>query len=179
MCRAVEVTPSEINPVASATSVSQGLYSSQQALTALHVVPSSFMTELNAKIRADTLGTDTRVGVTMKGPEGVPTTGSHRTVVLPKPNVKPRRAVDLSALNKSCKRETHSVVPPYIQAWLVPAHSGKTVTDTWGGYHSAMIREEDKHSPTFVTEWGRHSYRVATQGYSYNNDGYSKDMELS
>ena len=65
-------------------------------------------------------------------------------------------------------------VPPFRQARLVPAHTWKTVTDAWSGYHSALIREEDRHYTTFITEWGRYRYRVAPQGYVSSNDGYSK-----
>ena len=37
-----------------------------------------------------------------------------------------------------------------------------------------MIREEDRHYTTFITEWGRYRYRVAPQGYVSSNDGYLK-----
>ena len=95
-------------------------------------------------------------------------------VVVAKPNGEPRRTVDLSPLNKFCKRETHVTVPPFRQARLVPAMTWKTVTDAWSGYHSALIREEDRHYTTFITDWGRYKYRVAPQGYVSSNDGYCK-----
>ena len=115
-----------------------------------------------------------RLGVIEKVPDGVPTTWLHRMVVVPKPNGEPYRTVDLSPLNKFCKRETHVTVPPFRQARLVPAHTWKTVTDAWSEYHSALIHEEDRHYTIFITEWGRYRYRVAPQGYVSSNDGYSK-----
>ena len=91
-----------------------------------------------------------------------------------KPNGEPRRTVDLSPLNKHCQRETHVVVPPFRQARLVPANTWRTVTDAWNGYHSALIREEDRHYTSFITNWGRYRYRVLPQGYVSSNDGYAK-----
>ncbi len=63
------------------------------------------------KIKAG-LDDDERLGVLEKVPDGVPTTWLHRMVVVPKPSGEPRRTVDLSPLNKFCKRETHVTVPP-------------------------------------------------------------------
>ena len=52
-------------------------------------------------------------------------------VVVAKPNGEPQRTVDLSPLNKFCKRETHVTVPPFRQARLVLAKTWMTVTDAW------------------------------------------------
>ena len=120
------------------------------------------------------LDADERLGVIEKVPDGVPTTWLHRMVVVSKPNGEPRRTVDLSPLNSHCKRETHVTVPPFRQARLIPANTWKTVTDAWNGFHSALIREEDKHYTSFITDWGRYRYRVAPQGYVSSTDGYCK-----
>ena len=90
------------------------------------------------KVKAG-LDDDDGLIVIEKVSDRVPTTWLHRMVVVPKPSGEPRRTVDLSPLNKFCKRETHVMVPPFRQARLVPAHTWKTVTDSWSGYHSALI----------------------------------------
>ena len=56
----------------------------------------------------------------------------------------------------------------------MPANTWKSVTDAWSGFHSALIKEEDRHKTSFITEWGRYRYRVAPQGYVSSTDGYSK-----
>ena len=64
------------------------------------------------KVKAG-LDDDERLGVVEKVPNGVPTTWLHRMVVVPKPNGEPHRMVNLSPLNKFCKREMHVMVPPF------------------------------------------------------------------
>ena len=149
------------------------LHVDKEAKPVAHHTPCILPIHWRDKVKAG-LDDDERLGVLEKVPDGVPTTWLHRMVVVPKPSGEPRRTVDLSPLNKFCKRETHVTVPPFRQARLVPANTWKTVTDAWSGYHSALIREEDKHYTTFITEWGRYRYRVAPQGYVSSNDGYSK-----
>ena len=133
------------------------------------IVPLHFREKVKEQLDADE-----RLGVIEKVPEGVPTTWLHRLVITSKENGEPRRTVDLSPLNKYCARETHATTPPFHQARLIPAHTWKSVTDAWSGYHSALIAEEDRHLTSFITEWGRYQYRVAPQGYVSSNDGYAK-----
>ena len=143
------------------------------ATPAAHHTPCVLPVHWRDKVKA-ALDDDESLGVIERVPDGIPTTWLHRMVVVAKHNGEPRRTVDLSPLNKYCKRETHVTVPPFRQARLIPANTWKTVTDAWSGYHSALIREEDRHLTTFITEWGRYRYRVAPQGYVSSNDGYSK-----
>ena len=53
------------------------------------------------------LDQDVRLGVIEPVPVGEPVTWCHRMVVCAKKNGKPRRTVDLQALNKHAARETH------------------------------------------------------------------------
>ena len=165
---AVRRNSCETNLVAFMTPEIQGLYLSRQALAVLLIIPNLFPTAEDAKTRAEEEGTDERVGNPKKGPEGVPTTGLHRMVGVPKPNKIPWRAVSPAPLEKSCKRETHITVPSVTQAWLVLTHPWKILTDAGSGQGSALIRETDKHLTTFTP-----------QGYAPSNDGYSKRHDRS
>ena len=64
-------------------------------------------------------------------------------VVTRKHDGSPRRTVDLSPLNKHCKRETFASESPFHLARRVPKYTWKTVTDAWNGYHSVPLREAD------------------------------------
>ena len=149
------------------------LHVDKDAKPVVHHTPGVLPIHWEDKVKKG-LDEDERLGVIEKVPDGVPTTWLHRMVVVAKPSGEPRRTVDLSPLNKYCQRETHVTVPPFRQARLVPAGTWKSVTDAWNGYHSALIREEDKHLTSFITNWGRYRYRVAPQGYVSSGDGYSK-----
>ena len=94
-------------------------------------------------------------------------------VVTRKHDGTPRRTVDLSPLNKFCKREVFPPEAPFHLARRVPGNTCKTVTDAWNGYHSVPLAEEDRHLTTFITEWGRYRYRVAPQGYVASGDAYN------
>ena len=94
-------------------------------------------------------------------------------VVTPKHNGDPRRTVDMTELNKASKRQTHHTIPPFKQATSVPTKTKKTTLDAWNGYHSVLIREEDRHLTTFITPWGRYRYRTAPQGYLSSGDAYT------
>ena len=120
------------------------------------------------------LDSDVRLGVIEPVPVGEPVTWCHRMVVCAKKNGKPRRTVDLQALNKYAIRETHHTQSPFHQARNVPANKLKTVFDAWNGYHSVPIRKEDRHLTTFITPWGRYRYCSAPQGYISSGDGYSR-----
>ena len=120
---------------------------------------------------------DVRMGVLERVPHGVPTKWCHRMVVTRKPNGKPRRTVDMSALNKVSLRETHHVKPPFHQAKSIPPHTWKTVTDAWNGYHCVPLAEEDREYTTFITSLGRFWYRMAPQGALGSGDGYSRRFD--
>ena len=51
----------------------------------------------------------------------------------------PRRTVDLSDLNKPCKRQTHHTKSPYHLASEVQKNMKKTCFDAWNGYHSMEL----------------------------------------
>ena len=149
------------------------LHVDENAKPIAHHTPSIVPLHFRDKVK-EGLDGDERLGVIEKVPEGIPTTWLHRMVITPKGNGDPRRTVDLSPLNKYCARETHATTPPFQQARLIPAHTWKTVTDAWNGYHSALIAKEDRIKTAFITEWGRYQYKVLPQGYVSSNDGYSK-----
>ena len=113
----------------------------------------------------DGLVRDCNLGVLEKPPIGEPTTWLHRMVLVMKTNGQIRRAVDLSPLNKWCRRETHHVRPPFQQARSIPPNTWKSVTDAWNGYHSVPLCKEDRHLTTFITPWGRYRYKVAPKGF--------------
>ncbi|MEL6803744.1 MAG: hypothetical protein AAFO91_08195 [Bacteroidota bacterium] len=97
------------------------------------------------------LDQDARMGVLKPVPVGEPVTRCHRMVVCAKKTGKPRRTVDLQALNKYALRETHHTQSPYIQARSVPPNKLKTVFDCWNGYHSIGLHPDDSHLTTFIT----------------------------
>lgn len=72
---------------------------------------------------------DEALGVIERVPYGEPFTWCHRMVVTRKHDGSPRRTVDLSPLNKHCKRETFATESPFHLARRVPKDSWKTVTD--------------------------------------------------
>ena len=120
------------------------------------------------------LDQDVRLGVIEPVPIGEPVTWCHRMVVCAKKNGKPRRTVDLQALNAYATRETHHTPSPFHQARSVPHGKKKTVLDAWNGYHSVPLRPEDRHFTTFITPWGRYRYKTAPQGYIASGDGYTR-----
>ena len=99
-------------------------------------------------------------------PIGEPVTWCHRMVICAKKIGKPRRTVDFQPLNMHAKRETHHTPSPFHQARYFPYDKKKTVLDTWNGYHSVPIREEDKHLTTFITPWGRYRYKTTPKATS-------------
>lgn len=84
-------------------------------------------------------------------PYGEPVTWCHRMVVTWKHDGSPRRTVDLSPLNKFCRRETFASECPFHLSRRIPKGTWKTVTDAWNGYHSVPLRESDRHLTTFIT----------------------------
>ena len=62
------------------------------------------------------LDQDVRLGVLEEVPIGEPVTWCHRMVVCAKKDGRPRRTVDLQALNRHAVRETHHTPSPFLQA---------------------------------------------------------------
>ena len=128
------------------------------------------------QVHAD-LERDEALGVIERVPLGEPVDWCHRMVVTRKPDGSPRRTVDLSPLNKYCKRETHNSESPFNLARRVPRKTWKTVVDAWNGFHSVPLRESDMHLTTFITPFGRWRYRRAPQGYLSSGDGYNRRLD--
>ena len=123
------------------------------------------------------LNDDVTIGVLERVPHGEATEWCFRMVLDRKSNGDPRRTVDLSPLNKFCKREVHVSKSPFQQARSVPPNSYKTVFDHWNGFHSVPIRKEDRHFTTFTTPWGLFRYKRAPQGYLSSGDGFSRRLD--
>ena len=107
------------------------------------------------QVHADLLQ-DEALGILEKIPHGEPTQWCHRMVI----TRKPRRTVDLSPLNKFCRRETFASETPFKLARRLPSNTWKTVTDAWNKYHSVPLCESDRHLTTFITPFGRWRYTV-------------------
>ena len=120
---------------------------------------------------------DEALGVIERVPIGEPVDWCHRMVVTRKANGSPRRTVDLSPLNKFCKRETHNSEAPFHVARRVPRDTWKTVTDAWNGFHSVPLREADRHLTTFITPFGRWRYKRLPQGFLSSGDGYNRRLD--
>ena len=102
------------------------------------------------------LDNDAAMGVLETVSFGEPSQWYHQMVITPKADGSPRRTVDLSfPFNTFCLRETDHVEPPFKQAKKVPSNSWKLVTDAWNGFHSILLRSEDRHYTTFITPWGK------------------------
>ena len=125
----------------------------------------------------DDLLRDVALGVVEPVPYGVVTPWCHRMVLTRKLDGTPRRTVDLSPLNKYCKRESHSGESPFLLARRVPCETWKTVADAWNGYHSVPLRKSDRHLTTFITPFGRFRYNRAPQGFLASGDGYNRRFE--
>merc|ERR1712030_73117 len=111
------------------------------------------------------LDNDVALGVLEKVEVDTPDTWCSRMVDVAKKDGKPRRTVDLKAINKVSVRQTHSVKAPFHQATSVPAGTWHTCLDAWNGFHSIPLKEEDKHLTTFITPWGRYRYKSLPQGF--------------
>ena len=128
------------------------------------------------KVHADLLR-DEALGVIERVPYGEPSTWCHRMVVTRKQDGTPRRTVDLSPLNRYCKREPFAADSPFHLARRIPGNTWKTVTDAWNGYHSTPLRESDRHLTTFITPFGRWRYCRAPQGFLSSGDGYNRRFD--
>ena len=136
-------------------------------------VPIHFRERVEAELRRDV-----RLGVLEEVPPNTPTTWCSRMCIQVKKSGKPRRTIDLQALNKHAVRQTHGAETPFHIASGVPPNTYRTTTDAWNGYHSVPIREEDRHVTTFVTPWGRFRYRTTPQGFLAAMDAYNHRFDL-
>ena len=128
------------------------------------------------RVKAE-LDWDVALGVLERVPYGEATDWCTRMVVTRKHDGGPRRTIDLSPLNQFCKRETHPSESPFRLARSVPQGSIKTVFDAWNGFHSVLLREEDRHYTTFITPWGLYRYKRAPQGFLSSGDGYNRILD--
>ena len=97
-------------------------------------------------------------------------------VVTRKQDGNPRRTIDLSPLNRFCKRELYYGEPPFVLARRVPGNTWKTVTDAWNEYHSVALREFDRHLTTFIKPYGH----IGTPGplrFLSSGDGFNRRFQ--
>ena len=123
------------------------------------------------------LDRDVKLGVIEPVPWGTHTTWCGRMVTIRRKNGTPRRTVDLKALNTVSSRQTHHNESPFNQETSISHDTKKTICDTWNGYHSVPIREEDRDLTAFISQWGRYRYRTATQGYIAAGDAYTRQFD--
>ena len=119
--------------------------------------PAPVALHLQERVKAE-LDRDVDLDVLERVPYGETTDWCTRMVITRKHDGGPRRTIDLSPLNQFCKRETHPSKSPFHLARSVPPGSVKTVLDAWNGFHSVLLREEDRHYTTFTTPWGLYRY---------------------
>ena len=79
------------------------------------------------------LDADVALGIIEPVPPGNLTTWCSRMIVVPRKDGTPRRTVDLQALNKATKRETHHTQTPFHIASTIPPQKKKTILDAWNG----------------------------------------------
>ena len=120
---------------------------------------------------------DEALGVIERVPYGEPVTWCHRMVITRKHDGSLRRTVDLSPLNKFCKRETFATETPFHLARHIPKDTWKTVTDAWNGYRSVPLPQSDRHLTTFITPFGLWWYTRVPQGFLLSGDGYNRRFD--
>ena len=120
---------------------------------------------------------DINLGILERVPHGQPTDWCFPMVITRKNDGNPRRTIDLSPLNRFCKREAHTSKSPFHMARSVPDSSFKTVLDTCNGFHLVELREEDRHYTTFATSLGLIRYKRAPQGYASSGDGFNQSVD--
>ena len=125
------------------------------------------------KVHSD-LFRDVDLGVIEPVPCGEPVSWCHRMVITKKQDGSPRRTVDLSPLNKHCKRETFSTESPFHIIRRIPQSTWNTVTDAWNGFHGMVLDKNGRHLTSFITPYGRYRYIRAPQGFASSGDGYNR-----
>jgi len=91
--------------------------------------------------------------------------------------MEPRRVIDLKMLNNASIRQTHHTQPAFQQIEKIPDRQYKSCCDCWNGYHSVVVRKEDRHYLTFITPWGRYRYCSAPQGWMASGDAYTQRFD--
>jgi len=91
--------------------------------------------------------------------------------------MEPRRVIDLKMLNNASIRQTHHTQPAFQQIEKIPDRQYKSCCDCWNGYHSVVVRQEDRHYLTFITPWGRYRYCSAPQGWMASGDAYTQRFD--
>ena len=94
------------------------------AITKASPIPINWLSKIKAE-----LDKDVRLGVIEKVPDNTPVTWCSRMGIVPKKNGDPRRVIDLRAVNKVTKPQTHHVESPYAQARKIPPKTWKTCSD--------------------------------------------------
>ena len=120
---------------------------------------------------------DIDMGVLERPPINEPVSWCHKMVISTKHDGDPRRTIDMSPLNRVCKREPHGSKTPFHMARAIPRDTWKTVQDAWNGYRSIPIRAEDRHLTTFMTPIGRLRYARAPQGALCSGDAYNQRFD--
>ena len=73
---------------------------------------------------------DVHLGVLERVPENTPTTWWSRMCVVPKKNAS-HHMVNFKAVNSAAARQTHPVIPPFLQVAGVSGGVYKTCLDAW------------------------------------------------
>ncbi len=120
---------------------------------------------------------DLALGVLERPPINEPLTWCHRMVIQTKQDGTPRRTIDMSPLNRVCKREPHGSKSPFQMARAIPRYTWKSVHDAWNGFHSILIQLRDRHLTTFMTPIGRLRYARAPQGALCSGDAYNQRFD--
>ena len=123
------------------------------------------------------LDRDVTMGILEVVPPNEPTKWQHRMVVVRKHNGKPRRTVDMQALNKATLRSSHPLTSPYQKAMTVPAGTYKTVTDAWEGYHALPLDKESSRLTQFITPYNVYRYLRCPQGFQASCDAYNNRFD--
>ena len=77
-------------------------------------------------------------------------------------------------MNKAAYRQTHATIAPFQQATSIPKDTYKSVLDTWEGYHSTPLDQDDKKKTCFITPFGRYQYKCAPMGFVSSGDAYTR-----
>ena len=87
------------------------------------------------------------LGIIEPVPPGHPTTWCLSMIIVPKKDKTPRQTVDLQALNKATKRETHHTQSLFNIISSIPPNKKKTVLDAWNWYHSILSHQRQETQP--------------------------------
>ena len=94
-------------------------------------------------------------------------------VITAKNNSKPRRVMDLGPLNQQPATQIHPTESPFLQTSWVPSNPWKTTMDSWRGYHSILLVDEDLLLDDFSPSLGLIRYFVLPQGFIAAYDAYT------